>query len=91
MNDGPVLVLNAGSSSLKFTVYQRMTAAGGEAVLAGQIEGIGTAPTLHGAQCRAGKGGRRGAGRQGQRCSRRIGGARAEVARPFRQLACARA
>ena len=44
MNDGPVLVLNAGSSSLKFTVYQRMTAAGGEAVLAGQIEGIGTAP-----------------------------------------------
>ena len=44
MNDGSVLVLNAGSSSLKFTVYQQMTKAGGDAVLAGQIEGIGTAP-----------------------------------------------
>ena len=44
MADGSVLILNAGSSSLKFTVYQRPTAAGGEAVLDGQIEGIGTAP-----------------------------------------------
>ncbi len=44
MSDGAVLVLNAGSSSLKFTVYQGLTAAGGEAVLNGKIEGIGTSP-----------------------------------------------
>lgn len=44
MSDGSVLILNAGSSSLKFTVFQGLTAAGGEAVLNGQIEGIGTSP-----------------------------------------------
>jgi acetate kinase len=40
---GSVLVLNAGSSSLKFTVYRKLTAAGGEVDASGQIEGIGTA------------------------------------------------
>ena len=44
MRDGSVLILNAGSSSLKFTVYQRLTVAGGDEILNGQIEGIGTAP-----------------------------------------------
>lgn len=44
MSDGTVLVLNAGSSSLKFTVYRQLTAAGGEVAASGQIEGIGTAP-----------------------------------------------
>jgi acetate kinase len=44
MSAGSVLVLNAGSSSLKFTVYRQMTAAGGEVAASGQIEGIGTAP-----------------------------------------------
>jgi acetate kinase len=44
VGDGSLLILNAGSSSLKFTVYQGLTAAGGDAVLNGQIEGIGTAP-----------------------------------------------
>jgi len=40
---GSVLVLNAGSSSLKFTVYRKVTAEGGEVDASGQIEGIGTA------------------------------------------------
>ncbi|HEV8442030.1 MAG TPA: acetate/propionate family kinase [Steroidobacteraceae bacterium] len=44
MSDGSVLVLNAGSSSLKFTLYQQPTAAGGVVAASGQIEGIGTAP-----------------------------------------------
>lgn len=39
-----MLVLNAGSSSLKFTVYQHVAAEGGDVVAHGQIEGIGTAP-----------------------------------------------
>jgi len=42
--DGSVLVLNAGSSSLKFTVYRQLSADGGEAAASGQIEGIGSAP-----------------------------------------------
>jgi acetate kinase len=41
-----LLVLNAGSSSLKFCVYARETAAGWKLQLRGQIEGIGTAPKL---------------------------------------------
>jgi acetate kinase len=44
LSDGAVLILNAGSSSLKFTVFQGLTATGGEAVLNGKIEGIGTSP-----------------------------------------------
>jgi acetate kinase len=40
------LVLNAGSSSLKFCVYFREKAAPWEIISRGQIEGIGTAPHL---------------------------------------------
>jgi acetate kinase len=39
-----ILVLNAGSSSLKFTVYGRVTADECDVDASGQIEGIGTAP-----------------------------------------------
>jgi acetate kinase len=39
-----VLVLNAGSSSLKFSVYAWERAEGLNAVASGQVEGIGTAP-----------------------------------------------
>jgi len=41
---GAVLVLNAGSSSLKFTVYAKPGAEEGEVAASGQVEGIGTAP-----------------------------------------------
>ena len=41
-----VLVLNAGSSSLKFCVYQRRGAQAWQLDSRGQIEGIGTAPRL---------------------------------------------
>ena len=41
-----VLVLNAGSSSLKFCVYQRRGAQMWQLDARGQIEGIGTAPRL---------------------------------------------
>jgi acetate kinase len=45
---GYLLVLNAGSSSLKFRVYELGGAAADWTVAAGgQIEGIGTAPRLH--------------------------------------------
>jgi len=40
------LVLNAGSSSLKFCVYRRPTAEGWQLEARGQIDGIGTAPRL---------------------------------------------
>ena len=39
-----LLVLNAGSSSLKFTVYTKIMPGGGEVAASGQIEGIGTSP-----------------------------------------------
>ena len=43
-----VLILNAGSSSLKFRVYELGATADAWSVAAGgQIEGIGTAPRLH--------------------------------------------
>jgi acetate kinase len=41
-----LLVLNAGSSSLKFCVYQRSDAGGWQLDSRGQIEGIGTKPRL---------------------------------------------
>ena len=45
---GHLLILNAGSSSLKFRVYELGTAADSWNVAAGgQVEGIGTAPRLH--------------------------------------------
>lgn len=44
--DDFVLVLNAGSSSLKFCVYRRPTGAQWGLDLRGQIEGIGTDPRL---------------------------------------------
>jgi len=47
MTDQPVvLVLNAGSSSLKFCVYQVADAEAWQLQARGQIEGIGTAPKL---------------------------------------------
>jgi acetate kinase len=44
--DDYALVLNAGSSSLKFCVYRRPEADGWRLEARGQIEGIGTAPRL---------------------------------------------
>lgn len=44
--DDYALVLNAGSSSLKFCVYRRPQTAGWSLAARGQIEGIGTAPRL---------------------------------------------
>src|SRR6187401_2578150 len=44
--DDYALVLNAGSSSLKFCVYRRPEAADWHLASRGQIEGIGTAPKL---------------------------------------------
>ena len=44
--DDYALVLNAGSSSLKFCVYQRPAGEGWSLAARGQIEGIGTAPRL---------------------------------------------
>src|SRR5215831_6494622 len=40
------LVLNAGSSSLKFCVYRRPDGSAWQVASRGQIEGIGTAPRL---------------------------------------------
>ena len=45
MNDY-ALVLNAGSSSLKFCVYHQSEPSGWRLETRGQIEGIGTAPRL---------------------------------------------
>ena len=42
-----LLVLNAGSSSLKFSVFARAAADGWNAVANGQVDGIGTAPRFH--------------------------------------------
>jgi acetate kinase len=42
----PILVLNAGSSSIKFSVFETADAAALSAVIEGQVEGIGTAPRL---------------------------------------------
>jgi acetate kinase len=42
----PILVLNAGSSSLKFTVYRHVTHDECDVAASGQIEGIGTSPRL---------------------------------------------
>jgi acetate kinase len=44
--DDYALVLNAGSSSLKFCVYRRTDETDWEVAGRGQIEGIGTAPRL---------------------------------------------
>ena len=44
--DDYALVLNAGSSSLKFCVFQRPKASDWRLAARGQIEGIGTAPSL---------------------------------------------
>ena len=46
MDAAPILVLNAGSSSLKFTVYNRVTADDCTVAASGQIEGIGSSPRL---------------------------------------------
>ena len=44
--DDYALVLNAGSSSLKFCVYSRQAKAGWRLAVRGQIDGIGTSPRL---------------------------------------------
>ena len=44
--DDYALVLNAGSSSLKFCVFQRPTGQSWRLEARGQIEGIGTSPRL---------------------------------------------
>ena len=44
--DDYALVLNAGSSSLKFCVYTRPEREGWALAARGQIEGIGTSPRL---------------------------------------------
>jgi acetate kinase len=44
--DDYALVLNAGSSSLKFCVFQRPAGEGWRLAARGQVEGIGTAPQL---------------------------------------------
>jgi len=44
--DDYALVLNAGSSSLKFCVFQRLVGEGRRLEARGQIEGIGTSPSL---------------------------------------------
>jgi len=44
--DDYALVLNAGSSSLKFCVYQRPDDNDWKIAARGQIEGIGTSPRL---------------------------------------------
>ncbi|HEY2786079.1 MAG TPA: acetate kinase [Fimbriiglobus sp.] len=44
--DTYALILNAGSSSLKFCVYQQPTGLAWQVASRGQIEGIGTAPRL---------------------------------------------
>src|SRR5688572_18962975 len=46
MMDDYALVLNAGSSSLKFCVFQRPAGDRWQLAARGQIEGIGTAPRL---------------------------------------------
>ena len=44
--DDYALVLNAGSSSLKFCVYRRPAAGDWALSARGQVDGIGTAPTF---------------------------------------------
>src|SRR3954467_7170040 len=44
--DDYALVLNAGSSSLKFCIYQRPQGEGWRLEARGQIEGLGTSPRL---------------------------------------------
>ncbi|MBO0752306.1 MAG: acetate/propionate family kinase [Bradyrhizobiaceae bacterium] len=43
---GPILVLNAGSSSIKFSVFETGSGHALRAAVAGQVEGIGTGPRL---------------------------------------------
>jgi acetate kinase len=57
---GPLLVINAGSSSIKFSVFESADGDALAAAVHGQVEGIGTAPqgmTAHLA-CRDGRGNR---------------------------------
>lgn len=46
MSEAPILVLNAGSSSLKFTVYRHVTNTESDVAASGQVEGIGSSPRL---------------------------------------------
>ena len=42
----PILVINAGSSSIKFSVFETAADRSLEAGVHGQVEGIGTSPRL---------------------------------------------
>jgi acetate kinase len=44
--DGAILVLNAGSSSLKFSVYEPGNGSSPRLIVKGQIAGLGTSPTF---------------------------------------------
>jgi len=46
MNNGSILVVNAGSSSLKFSLFRANTADDLQLAVRGQIDGIGTQPRL---------------------------------------------
>ena len=46
MNSGSILVVNAGSSSLKFSLFRQDAAAALQLALRGQIDGIGSRPHL---------------------------------------------
>lgn len=51
----PILVINAGSSSIKFSIFETTAGRSLSAAFHGQVEGIGTAPRL---QCRDARGNR---------------------------------
>jgi acetate kinase len=46
MNGGPILVVNAGSSSLKFSIFRTEGDDVSQVVVRGQIDGLGTRPRL---------------------------------------------
>ena len=46
MNDGSILVLNAGSSSLKFSLFRASGKETLDLVVHGQVDGIGSQPRL---------------------------------------------
>jgi acetate kinase len=53
--DVPILVINAGSSSIKFSVFETGNGCVLSAVLHGQVEGIGAAPRLEVEDARGGR------------------------------------
>ena len=47
----PILVVNAGSSSVKFQLFQAANGGPARRLVKGQIEGIGTRPRLEAKDC----------------------------------------